>query len=88
MPSEIPRKESFGSATIDHFSPEIGEVVPRAINMHFSFEEALKLHFGLGQLLGRLNGYNRNTKAGRRSAKPDYILSTAAFALQPKYEGR
>ena len=26
------------------------------------------LHLGLGQLLGHLNGYNRKTKAGRRSA--------------------
>jgi hypothetical protein len=24
-----------------------------------SFEEALKLHLGLGQILGKLNGYNR-----------------------------
>ena len=68
MSSEIKRKKSFGTATIDHFSSEIAEGVPPAINVHISFEEALKLHLGLGQLLGHLNGYNRKTKAGRRSA--------------------
>ena len=68
MPSEIKRKKTFGTASIDRFSPPIGEVVPPAINIHISFEEALKLHLGLGQLLGHLNGYNRNTKAGKRSA--------------------
>jgi hypothetical protein len=68
MSSEIKRKKTFGTSTIDHFSPPIGEVVPPAINIHISFEEALKLHLGLGQLLGHLNGYNRKTKAGKRSA--------------------
>lgn len=33
-----------------------------------SFEEALKLHIGLMQILGKLNGYNRNTKDGKASA--------------------
>lgn len=68
MPSEIKRKKTFGTATIDHFSPAVGEKVPTALNIHISFEEALKLHLGLGQLLGHLNGYNRKTKGGRRSA--------------------
>lgn len=68
MPAEIKRKKTFGTATIDHFSPAVGEKVPTAFNIHISFEEALKLHLGLGQLLGHLNGYNRKTKAGRRSA--------------------
>jgi hypothetical protein len=36
------------------------------VNIHFSFEEALKLHLGLTQILGHLNGYNRSTKAGHR----------------------
>ena len=36
--------------------------------MHISFEEATRLHLGLGQLLGKLNSYNRATKQGRQSA--------------------
>jgi hypothetical protein len=68
MPSEIRRKKTFGGVNLDHFSPELGEGVPPAINIHLSFEEALKRHLGLGQLLAHLNSYNRSTKAGRRSA--------------------
>jgi hypothetical protein len=36
--------------------------------MHISFEEAMRLHLGLGQLLGKLNSHNRATTAGKRSA--------------------
>jgi hypothetical protein len=61
MPSEIKRKKTFGTITVDHFSPELGDGQPRAINIHLSFEEALKLHLGLTQILGHLNGYNRST---------------------------
>ena len=53
--------------TVDHFSPELGDGLPRAINIHLSFEEALKLHLGLTQILGHRSGYNRSTKAGRRA---------------------
>jgi len=67
MPAEIKRKKTFGTVTVDHFSPKLGEGLPRAINIHFSFEEALKLHLGLTQILGHLNGYNRSTKAARRA---------------------
>lgn len=68
MPSEIKTKASFGTVKVDHFSPPRGEDWPKAINVVLSFEEALKLHLGLGQILGKLNSYNRNTKAGRDSA--------------------
>jgi len=66
--ANIPQKETFGSANIDHFSPQLPEGTPKAINMTLSFEDALKLHLSLGQVLGKLNSYNRSTKAGRRSA--------------------
>jgi hypothetical protein len=52
MPNPIKRKKTFGSVTIDHFSPEMAAAAPVAINIHLSFEDALKLHLGLGQLLG------------------------------------
>ncbi len=67
MPASIKRKRTFGSVTVDHFSPPPAAESPKAVNIHLSFEEALKLHLGLGQLLGHLNGYNRSTRAGRRS---------------------
>lgn len=67
MPAEIKRKKTYGTITVDHFSPALGDGLPRAVNIHLSFEEALKLHLGLTQILGHLNGYNRSTKAGRRA---------------------
>lgn len=60
------RKSTFGSSNIDHFSPVLPEGTPKAINVTLSFEEALKLHLSLGQLLGHLNGYNRSTSDGKR----------------------
>jgi hypothetical protein len=67
MPSEIKRKKTFGTISVDHFSPKLGDGLPTAVNIHLSFEEALKLNLGLTQILGHLNGYNRSTKAGRRT---------------------
>jgi hypothetical protein len=67
MPS-IQTTTSFGGANVAHISPPVGEAMPQAMNVHLTFEEALKLHFGLGQLLGKLNGYNRRTTAGKRAA--------------------
>jgi hypothetical protein len=68
MPNDIPTKKSFGSVRVHRFSPPKEDEWPKAINVHISFEEALRLHLGLGEILGKLNGYNRNTKAGRDSA--------------------
>lgn len=68
MPNDIPTKQSFGSVSINRFSPSKEDEWPKAINVHISFEEALRLHLGLGQLLGKLNSYDRSTKKGRDSA--------------------
>lgn len=68
MPKEIKTKSTFGTVRIDHFSPPLPEGTPKGINVVLSFEEALKLHIGLMQILGKLNGYNRNTKDGKASA--------------------
>jgi hypothetical protein len=67
MPSDIKRKKTFGSVSLDHVSPPLAPDAPKAINFHLSFEEALKLHLGLGQVLAQLNSCNRSTRAGRRS---------------------
>lgn len=70
MPNDIPTKKSFGSVRVDRFSPPKEEEWPRAINVHISFEEAMRLHLGLGQISGKLNGYDRSTKRGREQS-PD-----------------
>ncbi len=64
MAKEIKTKKSFGSVGIDHISPAVPEGMPKALNLHISFEEAMRLHLGLGQALAKLNSYNRNTKEG------------------------
>jgi hypothetical protein len=51
MASNLKRKTTFGTSHVDHFSPALPEATPKAINVHLSFEEALKLHLSLGQLL-------------------------------------
>lgn len=68
MAKEIKTKSTFGTVRIDHFSPPLPEGTPKGINVVLSFEEALKLHIGLMQILGKLNGYNRNTREGKASA--------------------
>ena len=66
--TSVKRKSTFGTSHVDHFSPALPEATPKAINVTLSFEEALKLHLSLGQLLGHLNGYNRSTSDGKRMA--------------------
>lgn len=64
----IKTKKSFGTATVDHFSPARQETWPKAINIHLSFEEAVRLHLGLQHALLELNNVNRATTAGCRTA--------------------
>ncbi|MBS1717645.1 MAG: hypothetical protein JSS72_07925 [Armatimonadetes bacterium] len=68
MAKEIKTKSSFGTIRVDHVSPPLSGDTPKGINLVISFEEALKLHLGLLQVLGKLNGYNRNTAEGKASA--------------------
>ena len=67
MPSEIPSKKSFGTLSVAAISPKPKEDSPRSVNLKITFEEALKLHFGLGQALAKLNSYNRSTTAGKNT---------------------
>ena len=62
MPNEIKTKKTFGSVTFDHFSPAREDEWPKSINIHISFDEALRQHLGLGELLSKLNSYNRKTR--------------------------
>lgn len=68
MAKTIKKKTSFGTAAVNHFSPTPKDGWPKAINVHLSFEDALKLHLGLGQILQHINTYNRSTRAGRNAA--------------------
>jgi hypothetical protein len=68
MEKEIKTKKSFGSVRVDHTSPAVPDGMPKALNLHISFEEAMRLHLGLGQALAKLNSYDRSTKAGKKSA--------------------
>lgn len=67
MPTEIKTKKSFGTLDVARISPEPKPDSSRSMNIFLSFEEALKLHFGLGQALAKLNSYNRATTDGKRS---------------------
>lgn len=67
MPQQPRLKRSFGGVDVHRFSPALGTATPKSINIHMSFEETLKLYFSLGQLLGKLNSYNRSTREGKRS---------------------
>lgn len=68
MAKQIKRKEPFGGYDIAHVSPPASELAPKAINLAISFEDGLKLHLALGQILGQLNSYKRSTTAGKLSA--------------------
>ncbi len=57
-------KKTFGGCNVDHIRPALAEDAPKALNVVISFEDAMRLHLSLGQVLGKLNSYNRSTKAG------------------------
>lgn len=65
MSNEAKTKKSFGTLAVKRISPT-PENLP-AINIYVSFEEALKLYFGLSQALAKLNSYNRATTEGKRA---------------------
>jgi hypothetical protein len=67
MAKKIKEKASFGTVTVDNFSPKKTDAWPNAINVTLSFEEALKLQLGLQHALLELNKLNRATTAGRRT---------------------
>lgn len=68
MAKEIKTKSSFGTVTVDHYSPALPDGLPVALNIHISFEEGMRLHLGIAQALAKLNSYKRSTREGKRSA--------------------
>lgn len=80
MAKEIKTKQSFGTVTVNRFSPERKDGWPTAINMYLSFEQALKLQLGLQHALLELNKLNRSTTSGRL-AGVNLCLYTDVMAL-------
>ncbi len=67
LPHKKPRqKRGFGGASVNSFSPHPGPGMPPAVNCFLSFEETLKLHLSLGQLLGYFNSLHRGTTERRQ----------------------
>ena len=58
-----------------------------SLKIHCFFEEALKLHLGLSQILGKPNSDNHATKAGRISAA-NLCIDPAGNAKITINEGR
>lgn len=60
------KRKSFGSASVAYFAPTGIEREPslERIDIHLSFDQALKLHAGLGQLLSKLNDSRRDGHEG------------------------
>src|SRR2546422_8782108 len=80
------RKKNFGGASVNHFTPSISDRTPVVLNCVLSFEEGLKLHLSLGQALAHLNGYDRSTTGGRRTAAQLCVHTRAKriFVVQGK----
>lgn len=69
MPMPAPkRSDTFGGANVNHIGPIPEHGLPKTINVTSTFEETLKLHLALGQILAKLNGYNRAKREGKRAA--------------------
>jgi len=68
MPQPARTKESYGTCSVDHFSPPPSLVWPPAINVVIGFEEALKLNLALDEALRDINKLHRGTKEGKRAA--------------------
>jgi hypothetical protein len=64
------KRKSFGGATVAYFTPTDvqHDALPPRINLHLSFEEAMKLHLSLGQLLGKLSGRGPGGTGRRKPA--------------------
>jgi len=59
---------SYGGAAVAGFSPDPAKSGMRSLNVRLSFEEALKLHFALGQGLAAIGKLNRSTREGKAAA--------------------
>ena len=72
---------TFGTCALDHYGPAPLSANTRAINVVVGFEEALKLHFAIGEGLSALNKHNRAARAGRHVNRSCSVR--AAFSHAP-----
>jgi hypothetical protein len=59
---------TFGTCTVNHFSPPAVSPATRAVNVVMSFEDALKLNLAISEGVRALNKHNRATREGRDAA--------------------
>lgn len=64
------KKVSFGACNIGKYSPSKNNISSdtKILNLHISFEDALKLNLAIDECLRKLNKYKRSTTAGKKSA--------------------
>jgi hypothetical protein len=71
MGTKIPLKNfSFGGCSVGSIGPAVSSLSPTTpiLNVTVSFEEALKLSLAIQECVRKLNGYNRATTRGKRTA--------------------
>jgi hypothetical protein len=63
------KKFSFGGCDFSETSPSLLTLSPETpmLNLHITFENALKLNVAIEECIRRLNSYKRNTVNGKRS---------------------
>lgn len=61
------KTRSFGACSFGKTSPPIGNLKAgtKALNVHLSFENAMKLNLAIDEGVRQLNSYNRATKDGK-----------------------
>jgi hypothetical protein len=81
-PKPKKKRKLFGKASVAYVTPaELEEDSNlRVIDVHLSFEEAMKLHLGLGQMLAKLNGAY---EAGEAMAAIRVHVAKRRVALYP-----
>jgi hypothetical protein len=62
------KQYTFGTCSLNHFSPPVISSSTRALNIVVSFEDALKLNLAISEGVRALNKNNRATREGRDSA--------------------
>lgn len=64
------KKSTFGTCRYSKMSPGRSSLSPesKAVNIHLSFEEALKFNLAVDECVRKLNSYKRSTTVGKKAA--------------------
>jgi len=64
------KQNTFGTCSYDKVNPKREKLTnaTKILNVHLSFEEALKLSLAIDECVRQLNRYNKAMKAGKRAA--------------------